>query len=475
MHYTGKRTFRQKLTDYFSSLSSGKTVSILSLLLITILLPVTAFLTRQRQDTKQSAQAATASSPPVYYGVYVHNDFWDFTPIPSFEGLAGKPVAIVQTYQNWATADADHTFSPSWMDQVRAHGSIPQITWQPWDYTVGVNNPQPAFRLNQIYNGAYDSYITTWAQAAKAWGHPFFLRFAHEMNGNWYPWSDSTNGNQPGDYIKAWQHVHDIFTAQGATNVTWVWCPNVEGGSASTPLSQLYPGDTYVDWVCMDGYNWGTQVAGFSWQTFSQVFTQTYTDFGQLAPSKPIMIGEFSSAETGGSKAAWITDALSTQLPNNFPNIKAVLWFNANYERDWRIESSTASQKAFAQAIAIPYYASNQFGSLNTVPIQPLQPANPIPTNTPTPTPVPGAKLVQNGSFENTGANWLSPWFFNSKTGTAATITQDNTYDANGTYSAQINATTVTTNEWDIQLIQPMSVTAGQNYTLSFSAKASAN
>ena len=86
-----------------------------------------------------------------------------------------------------------------------------------------------------------------WATAAKAWGHPFFLRFDHEMNGNWqFPWAELLNGNKPGDYVKAWRHVHDMFTSLGATNVSWVWCPNVSGGS-TRPMAQLYPGDAYVD------------------------------------------------------------------------------------------------------------------------------------------------------------------------------------------------------------------------------------
>ncbi len=33
------------------------------------------------------------------------------------------------------------------------------------------------------------------------------------------------NGDQPGEFVAAWRHVHDIFTSVGATNATWVWCP----------------------------------------------------------------------------------------------------------------------------------------------------------------------------------------------------------------------------------------------------------
>src|SRR5206468_3672998 len=96
-----------------------------------------------------------------------------------------------------------------------------------------------------IASGAWDAYITRWAQAARTWGKPMRLRFAHEMNGNWYPWAEGVNGNVAGDYVKAWKHVRAIFWSVGATNVTWVWSPNIVY-PGSTPLAGLYPGDTYV-------------------------------------------------------------------------------------------------------------------------------------------------------------------------------------------------------------------------------------
>jgi hypothetical protein len=43
--------------------------------------------------------------------------------------------------------------------------------------------------LAKLYTGTYDAYITQWAQDAKNWGHPFFLRFDHELNGWWCPWN----------------------------------------------------------------------------------------------------------------------------------------------------------------------------------------------------------------------------------------------------------------------------------------------
>ena len=68
-----------------------------------------------------------------------------------------------------------------------------------------------------MISGKYDSYIPqNVAEDARDWGHPFFLRFDWEMNGNWFPWSEGVNGNQSGEFVAAWRHVHDIFTSVGA-------------------------------------------------------------------------------------------------------------------------------------------------------------------------------------------------------------------------------------------------------------------
>jgi beta-mannanase len=194
------------------------------------------------------------------------------------------------------------------------------VTWEPWLYTDPAGTDQLEYQLSKIINGDFDAYIKRWADDSKSWGHPYFLRFAAEMNGDWFPWSEQVNGNEPGEYVRAWRHVHTIFANEGVTNVTWVWSPNIEY-DGSTPLEELYPGDDYVDWLGMDGYNWGTvphrartaslegtntnrSATVTGWQTFSQVFTQTYTHITALS-TKPLMVAETASAEQGGSKANW--------------------------------------------------------------------------------------------------------------------------------------------------------------------------
>jgi len=295
----------------------------------------------------------------------VHVVLEDMSLLSAFEGDAHKPVAIVMWYQQWGLTDSYQYFQPAWMNTVRAHGSIPLVTWNPLNPSLGPD--QPAYALQNIINGNFDAYIVKWAQASKAWGHPYFLRFAPEMNGNWNPWSEEVNGNRPGQFVLAWRHVHDLFTAQGVTNVTWVWSPNIDY-STSMPLRELYPGNSYVDWVAMDGYNWGNIGAWHVWESFSALFQQTYNDILAIT-SKPLMIGELASTEQAGNKATWITDTYSIQIPHYFPRIKAVIWFNQEKETDWRIESSLAAQTAFATAIQSGMYAANRYASLNISPI----------------------------------------------------------------------------------------------------------
>jgi Glycosyl hydrolase family 26 len=316
--------------------------------------------------TLPSYPSPTSGSASIYFGVHVALD--SLSSITAFEADAHKAVSIIMWYQQWGLTNGWQYLQPGWMNAVRSHGAIPVITWDPENPAIGSPN-QPTFTLQNITNGNFDAYITRWAQDSKAWGHPYFLRFAHEMNGYWNSWSEQANGNKPGQFVLAWRHVHDIFTRLGVSNVTWVWSPNIDY-STSTPLRELYPGGAYVDWAGMSGYNWGN-IGGHVWQSFSSVFSQTYNDILSIT-SQPIMITETASTEQAGNKASWISDAFVTQLPNNFPRIHAFIWFNESKETNWQIESSASAQAAFASAISSRVYASNNFAGLNATPIPPL-------------------------------------------------------------------------------------------------------
>ncbi len=306
----------------------------------------------------------------VYYGVHVVGYPLNLTNVSQFETDAKRKASIVMIYQGWGTSNNDPNFNPTMMDSIRSRGSIPMITWQPEDFIT--SQIQPTYSLLNIINGAFDSYITNYALAVKAWNHPIFIRFAHEMNGNWYPWSEQINGNSSGQYVQMWQHVHDIFTAQGVTNVTWAWTPmNTDENGQLGNLAHYYPGDAYVDWVGIDGYNWGTSQTWSHWQNFADIFYNAYYEIAGIT-QKPMMIGETASTEVGGNKATWISDTLQNFIPNMFPKIKALIWFNENKEQDWRIESSARSQTSFSRYINNGIYSTNLFGNISISPIQPL-------------------------------------------------------------------------------------------------------
>jgi hypothetical protein len=324
----------------------------------------------------RTAAPAVAPAPPdpaaPHFGAYVPDGQRDPRALDAFERAAGRRLAVVHWYQGWGVADASRWLQPAWMDAVGARGAIPLISWEPWDYTRGL--AQPAFALGAILRGDHDAYVARWARAARGWGRPFFLRFAHEMNGTWYPWAEGVNGNRPGEYRAAWRRVRGLFRRAGATNVAWVWCPNTPY-PGSAPLPALYPGDDAVEWVGADAYNFGTGRSGGAWQPFAAVFGPAYQQLLALAPAKPLMVAEVACAEHGGSKAAWIADAYGTQLPDAFPPVRAVLWFNgrdapgsAPGGADWRIQSSAPARRAFAAAAAAPYYGAPPRGGRVTPP-----------------------------------------------------------------------------------------------------------
>ena len=233
------------------------------------------------------------------------------------------------------------------LNAVRSRGAVPLITWEPWAWGGGL--AQPAYALDRIAAGDFDAYITQWGQALASWGQPVQLRFAHEMNGNWYPWAEGVNGNQPGDYVQAWRHVHDVVAATGASNVDWVWSPNVPY-FGSTDLAGLFPGAGYVNVVALDGYNWGTSASWSSWMSPQDLFAPGMAQLRTLAPGLPILIAETASAEAGGSKAQWNTDLVSYLAAQ--PDVVGFVWFHLQKETDWRINSSDTSAAAFNAALA---------------------------------------------------------------------------------------------------------------------------
>ncbi|MCA9526290.1 MAG: hypothetical protein KC549_08335, partial [Myxococcales bacterium] len=213
---------------------------------------------------------------------------------------------------------------------------------------------QPEWALVRIVYGTYDALIDEWARGLADWGHPVVLRFAHEMNGTWYPWAESRNGNAPGEYVAAWHHVHDRFSAAGADNVIWVWSPNITY-SGSVPLEPLYPGDDYVDWVGLSGY-WGhfPQTPTYV-LAFDDLFGPTIAEIRTFT-ALPLLVTETAATEEGGFKSVWITDLLDTIAERD--DLIGFVWFEVDKETDWRIESSPEALEAFRDGVADERYGT---------------------------------------------------------------------------------------------------------------------
>jgi beta-mannanase len=336
---------------------------------------------RRLQDCREP-NAATPSSAPasLYWGASIGDQLsgeqapWDMEAISDFEHMVNKPLSLVHFMAPFANCDSSpcsyYDFPSNEMEDIHQHGAIPFFSWSSQSIPSQLNEPD--FQLSDVIGGTYDKYIREWASDAKAWGQPFFLRFNWEMNGNWFPWSEGANGNAPGESVAAWRHVHDIFTEVGATNVTWVWCPNVDPSKKLQDLGSLYPGDDYVDWTSLDGYNWGTNPARpDKWRTFNELFRSTYDEIvGSIAPSKPMVIGEVGSTEYGGSKATWISEMLA-DLPTQYPMIHGLLWFEKfDDDMDWPVETSDAATSAFADGIQ----SSSYLGSAASAGAGPIAP-----------------------------------------------------------------------------------------------------
>ena len=317
---------------------------------------------------------ALGGPPSTYIGAWVPAAFDDprlpleRDPLGRFEALADKRPSIVMRWEHWGEGSGGR-IDTQWLRRVTRAGTLPMITWMPWN----PNRPDPEneqrFLMRDVAAGAHDDYVNLLAEDAAGWDGPLFLRFAQEMNGTWYPFGK--HQNRPDEYIAAWRHVYDIFDRKGAGHVTWVWTVSEKNHPESLRL--WYPGDDVVDWVAVDGYNWDHssywQVGGTTWRTLEMVFGASFADLATFVPpDKPRMIAETATTERPGDpglKAAWICDAFRRALPEALPEVKAVLWFQEQKSEGpnpffWPIDTSEASLAAFAAAVTPEYYVGAQ-------------------------------------------------------------------------------------------------------------------
>jgi hypothetical protein len=196
--------------------------------------------------------------------------------------------------------------------------------------------------LADITSGASDALIARAARQLKRQDRPVLLRWGWEMNGDWYAWSAAGNNNDNDAYVAAWKRLHRIFAEQKATNVSWVWSPNWNSRpvEAWNTFAALYPGDEYVDWVGVSGYN-------LHRETPDTLFAPIYRAY---AATKPLLITEVGAVDRGGrTKADWIT--LFARWVEAHPGVGGVAWFDTDThpgsDEKWRIDTDAESLAAY--------------------------------------------------------------------------------------------------------------------------------
>ncbi len=198
--------------------------------------------------------------------------------------------------------------------------------------------------LDRIVSGEYDSFFRKWAHDAASAKSVFLLRFGFEMSGKWFSW-----GGQPDLFRKAWAHVHGIFRNEGATNARWVFSPNVLFGtmSAEQDIQPYYPGDSLVDWVALDGYNFGDNHDAYHrWSSYSEIFEKSIRIMSRFP--KPLLLAEVGCADDR-RKPEWMKDFLSAVSRDR--RVRGFVYFNydkrSENEPNWALDSDSVTYSIF--------------------------------------------------------------------------------------------------------------------------------
>ncbi|KPK55573.1 MAG: hypothetical protein AMJ59_23660, partial [Gammaproteobacteria bacterium SG8_31] len=249
------------------------------------------------------------------------------TSLAAFEAMSGTEVDIALKFLDFGSSGL--SFLNTEARTASKKGGVVFIKLEPWNWK---NKHSKEFSLENIASGKADEQLEHFAKGAKKFGKPLFVSFAHEMNTHWYPW-----GNQdPETYIKAYRHVHEVIS-RTAPNITWVWNPDIYSA-----IGRYYPGDAYVDWVAIDGYNWHNK------ETTAQIFEKSLTE--AKAYKKPIMIGEFACAKDSG---ACVSDFMKFVTHNQ--EVKAYIYYNLDEVKNGQLQRfalhTPEEQAAYAQAV----------------------------------------------------------------------------------------------------------------------------
>jgi mannan endo-1,4-beta-mannosidase len=252
--------------------------------------------------------------PGSYIGLYRNGAPASYSGVASFTAATGISPAVVVYYSGWM-----EPFQARFANTVAGHHAVPLVQIDPTHVS-----------MNSIAAGRYDSYLSAYAEAVRAYRQPVILSFGHEMNADWYSWGYTHTS--PAAFVAAWRHIVTLFRRHGADNVTWLWAVNViqsEQGAAHP--GAWWPGASYVTWVGIDGYYYNSST------TFAALFGPTVAAVRALTVD-PILITETAVAPSADQPA---------KIVNLFAGIRlygllGFIWFDVAGQEDWQIASPKA-------------------------------------------------------------------------------------------------------------------------------------
>ena len=171
----------------------------------------TAWGVRQGPSTlnHNAERFALPTTPGSYIGLYPDGVPNSYAGVTAFTVATGVKPNVVLYYSGWL-----ESFRATFATVVAQDGAVPLVQIEP----KGIN-------LAAIASGHYDSYLSAYATAVRAYHYPVILSFGHEMNGSWYSWG--YRHTSPAVFVAAWRHIVTLFRVLGARNVTWLWTVNI--------------------------------------------------------------------------------------------------------------------------------------------------------------------------------------------------------------------------------------------------------
>lgn len=269
-----------------------------------------------------------------HYGIDDHEE-----ALLYHEGVIERKLAFQRMYYAW-----DEEFPTDYEYWLKDNGQYVLLSW-------GARKLDDTYvKWRDIAAGVYDSVIDDRASGLKALGSPVFFIFNHE------PENDGASGTST-EFTSAFQHVRNRFLSDGVTNVSFIWAMMAQAFRNGND-DLYYPGDSYVDAVGADGYNWYACPGRTDpWESFDTVFTDAH-DFA-VTHRKPMVVPEYGSNEdprVPGRKGVWFTDAGVTI--ESWPELKMVSYFNngpPGNDCPWFVDSSPTALAGFQALGADPY------------------------------------------------------------------------------------------------------------------------